>query len=160
MLSVTITLLKLEESWKGSTNSNLHRQFFIGNAIVFGQQFLRKPRGTLEYPHPVRLDELEICIRLSEVGWWSVYSLSQQAKRSVFADIQDWLNPTWLEVESTNFPKFLATNFCKWSVSRVSLCTAWNMYRKDVENLRSVSKQSQSTWLLDRRYANRFVSSE
>ena len=65
MLSVNIILLELEESWKGSTNGNLHRQFFIGNAIVLGEQLLRKPHGTLEYLHPVRLDELEICIRLS-----------------------------------------------------------------------------------------------
>ena len=67
MPSVTIILLNLKGSWKESTNRNFHRQFFIGNAIIFGQQFLRKPRGTLEYLHPVRLDELEIRIRLSGV---------------------------------------------------------------------------------------------
>ena len=60
-------LLKPEESWNGMTNRNLHRQFFIGDAIIFGQQFLCKPHGALEYLHPVGLEELEICIRLSEV---------------------------------------------------------------------------------------------
>lgn len=65
MLSVKIILPKLEESWKGSTNRNLQRQFFIGNAIIFGQQLLRKPRGTLEYLRSVRLDELEVSIGLN-----------------------------------------------------------------------------------------------
>ena len=87
-----IILLKTEESWKGSTNPNLHRQFFIGNAIVFGQPLLRKPRGTLEYLRPVRLDELEICIRLKGGVLTISLMASQQVEQSFFADTQDWLN--------------------------------------------------------------------
>ena len=65
MLSVKIILPNLEDLWRGSTNRNLQRQFFIGNAVIFRQQLLRKSRGTLEYLRPVRLDELEICIGLN-----------------------------------------------------------------------------------------------
>ena len=42
------------------------------------------------------------------------------------------------------FPQVFGNYFLHRSVSRVSLCSAWNRYRKD-ETLRSVSKLSQST---------------
>lgn len=48
-----------------STNRDFHRQLFVRNIIVFRQYLLRKHGRALENLRPVRLDELEICIRLN-----------------------------------------------------------------------------------------------
>lgn len=48
-----------------NTNRDFHRQLFIRNIIVFRQYLLRKHGRALENLRPVRLNELEICIRLN-----------------------------------------------------------------------------------------------
>ena len=51
---------------------------------------------------------------------------------------------TWLEVESTNFPKVLATELCiDWSAGR--LFAQPEQVEEEAKGSRSVSKQSQST---------------
>lgn len=145
MLSVTIILLKLEESWKGSTNRNFHGQFFIGNAIVLRQQFLCKHYGTPEYLRSVRLDELEICIGLNWRVWKSVYLAFLESKAVADCRYTRLIEPYLIGSRIDKFPQVLGHYVSHRSVSRVSTCTAWNRYMKDGEILRSVSKESQST---------------